>query len=98
MSFFIKILVSGSLYVLVGCSTYAVAGGNQTVLVGYFEGGAIPGRFVYEDNVGGSWLLINYYSPTLKRVLTYSVAKFDECSAVAMCKVKNSRQVAIDGS
>jgi hypothetical protein len=68
----------------------------QSVLTGNFEGGGAFGKFVYQDNASG--LSISYYSSSSKRNFTYTVAKYDECSSMAMYAIPNVNQVAIDGS
>lgn len=68
----------------------------QLNISGNFEGGNTPGRFAYIPNSNG--LDIKYYSPSQKRDFSYFVEKFDECSSMAMYRIPNTRQVAIDGS
>lgn len=92
------ILTIGTVAVFIGCCTCAIGGGHESVVEGYFEGGVVPGKFEYKDSADGTRFLIVYYSPSLKRTLTYSVAKFDDCSAMAMYKIPNTRQIAVDGS
>jgi hypothetical protein len=95
---FMHILVVGTIAASIGCCTSAIASGNQSVVTGYFEGGTASGKFVYEDRADGMGLLISYYSPSLKKTLTYSVAKFDECSAMAMYQIQSTHQIVVDGS
>ncbi|MBR8311953.1 tetratricopeptide repeat protein [Burkholderia dolosa] len=94
----IRILTIGIVAAFIGCCTYAIASGNQSVISGYFEGGTAPGKFEYKDSTDGTRFLIDYYSPSLKRTLTYNVAKFDECSTMAMYHIPKTRQVVVDGS
>lgn len=69
---------------------------TQLTLSGNFEGAGRKGRFVYEQKDAG--LSIKYYSSSIKRALTYFISKFDDCSAMGMYAIPNTRQVVIDGS
>ncbi|GAB7534753.1 tetratricopeptide repeat protein [Burkholderia sp. 3C] len=71
---------------------------DRVVMVGHFEGGSELGRFEYENSADGAGLLINYYSPSVKKNFTYHVVKFDECSILAMYQLPFVNQVVIDGS
>jgi hypothetical protein len=75
------------------------AGGVETqknVLVGDFEGTGVKSRFLYETRSGG--LELSYFSPSLRRNFHYLIAKFDECSSMAIYAIPGTRQIAIDGS
>jgi hypothetical protein len=80
----------------IDCLRPVHVGAAQLSLSGNFEGTKQEGRFVYEKNDVG--LSINYYSPSLRRKLTFFISKFDECSSMAMYRIPNTRQVVIDGS
>lgn len=91
-------LMIEAVVMLAGLFACAIALANGSVVVGYFEGGVVPGKFEYKITKNGSRLLINYYSPSLRRLLTYNVDKFDECSVMAMYGIPNSNQIVVDGS
>ena len=95
---FISSSVVGTVAAFVGFFAYAATIGDDSVVTGYFEGGTVPGKFQYRDSEDGARLLINYYSPSLNKTLTYSVGKFDECSVMAMYGIPNSNQIVVDGS
>lgn len=77
---------------------YAAMIGDDSVVAGYFEGGAIPGKFQYRNSEDGARLVINYYSPSLNKTLTYSVDKFDECSTMTMYGMPYNNKIVVDGS
>jgi hypothetical protein len=93
---YFRIFIIGTIALLGSYCISAGAGTAQSRLTGNFEGGDTLGTFVYNDNSNG--LSISYYSPSLKKNLSYSVSKFDECSSMAMYRIPNTRQIAIDGS
>ena len=81
---------------LISCFMSVNISAAQSVLTGNFESGSGLGKFVYGDNSSG--LSIDYYASSINKKLTYVVAKYDECSSMAMYKIPHTRQVAIDGS
>ncbi|WP_157657362.1 tetratricopeptide repeat protein [Burkholderia ubonensis] len=95
---FLYIAVAGSITVLAGFCVSAIAGDGKSTITGYFEGGAVLGEFAYKNSADGMGLVISYYSPSLNKTLTYKVAKYDECSVMSMYRMRNTRQVVIDGS
>ncbi|WP_404991515.1 tetratricopeptide repeat protein [Cupriavidus pauculus] len=68
----------------------------QLSLAGDFEGKNKVGEFIYENNSYG--LSISYYSPSLNNTTYFLVAKFDECSVMALYSVPRTRNIAIDGT
>jgi hypothetical protein len=54
------------------------------------------GEFIYENNSYG--LSVSYYSPSLNNTTYFRVAKFDECSVMALYSVPRTRNIAIDGT
>ncbi|WP_141715414.1 hypothetical protein [Burkholderia ubonensis] len=92
------IVVTGSIVLLVGFCVSAIAGDGESTITGYFEGDAVLGEFTYKNSADGKGLVISYYSPSINKVLTYNVAKYDECSAMSMYRMRNTRQVVVDGS
>jgi tetratricopeptide (TPR) repeat protein len=65
-------------------------------VAGDFEGNNITETISYQNTSKG--LSIEYYSPSLNKTFLYTVNKFDECSSMAIYKIANTRQIAIDGS
>ncbi|WP_432258830.1 tetratricopeptide repeat protein [Cupriavidus sp. TMH.W2] len=61
-----------------------------------FEGNNMTGRIIYRETSTG--LSVEYHSPSLNKILLYSVQKFDDCSSMTIYKIPNTRQIAIDGS
>lgn len=68
---------------------------TRLTLSGDFERTGQQGQFVYQQNETG--LLIDYYSSSLAKKLTFSVSKFDDCSVMGMYAIPHSHQIAIDG-
>jgi hypothetical protein len=94
----VKLIIAGATVALINCGMSAIASDAQFVIDGYFESATILGKFTYRDNADGAGLIIDYYSPSLNKSLIYQVAKFDECSAMAMYQIQRRRQIVIDGS
>lgn len=68
----------------------------NTNVAGDFEGNNMTEIIFYRNTSKG--LSIEYYSPSLNKTFLYKVNKFDECSSMAIYKIANTRQIAIDGS
>lgn len=74
----------------------AAAAMATSTITGEFEGQGAVGKVTV--SMDGDALIISYASTSLGKTLTYSVDKFDECSAMAVYRVPRVPQIAIDGS
>lgn len=61
-----------------------------------FEGVGESG--VFESHLIPNGLGVRYYSPSLKKTLSYKVENFDECSMMGLYAVPHTNMIAVDGS
>ncbi|WP_269508461.1 tetratricopeptide repeat protein [Burkholderia sp. IMCC1007] len=81
-------------FFLEGSDVWALADKNQ--ITGDFEGIGKPG--VFASAITRDGLSIQYYSPSLRKTLSYRVEKFDECSMMGMYIIPHTNFLTIDGS